>query len=227
MAKRVLIVGKSGTGKSASIRTLNPASTFIISVEKVELPFRPKGYKIVTELPPKEGNILVAKDAELIVKTMKFISENRPEIKTIIIDDWQYVSMHTFMDKIKVKGFEKFNQIGLNIRDMAEVSKELRDDLLVCYLTHPQESTNDLTGEVEYKAKTIGKLVDNYITLDGMFSIVLYTDVVKTKEGINYYFVTQNEGNTTAKTPIKMFEDVRIPNDLNYVNEKINEYYTV
>lgn len=227
MAKRILIVGESGSGKSTSLRNLNPKETFIINVEGKEFPFRPKGYSKVEELPPVKGNVLTTHDAELVVKTLQYISDNRPEIKNVIVDDWQYVSMHTFIDKIKVKGYEKFNLMGADIKNMACAPKTLRDNLNVYYLTHPESLRDEITGETKYKAKTLGKLVDNYVTLDGLFSIVLYTDVVKTKEGVEHYFITQNEGNTTAKTPIDMFESVRIPNDLNYVNQKIEEYYKV
>jgi hypothetical protein len=109
---------------------------------------------------------------------------------------------------------------------MANLSKECaREDLFIFYLTHAEAATDEATGGRYMKAKTIGKLVDNVITLEGMFTVVLFSDVSKTKEGIQYSFVTKNTGSNTAKAPIDMFEDEKIPNDLLYVREKMTEFY--
>jgi hypothetical protein len=109
---------------------------------------------------------------------------------------------------------------------IAELPKQLtRDDLDIFYLTHSESAFDDSTGQKYAKAKTVGKLVDNVITLEGMFTIVIYTEVEKTKEGVKHWFVTQNDGSTTAKSPMGMFEEIKIPNDLKLVKEKLNEYY--
>ncbi len=121
---------------------------------------------------------------------------------------------------------DKFTSIGKNIWMLAELPKNLdRDDLDIFYLTHAESAFDDSTGSKFMKAKTVGKLVDNVITLEGMFTIVIYTEVEKTKEGVKHWFVTQNDGSTTAKSPMGMFDEVKIPNDLNLIKEKLNEYY--
>ena len=228
MAKRILIIGESGTGKSTAMMTLPPAETFIINVEGKELPFRAKGYKKVPALnePPKEGNMAVTHDPNTIMRLLTYISTDRPEIKNIIIDDWQYIAMHQFMSKINEKGFDKFNKLGKDIVDMASLPKTLREDLNVYYVSHQEDWRSELTGEVKKKSKSFGKLVDNAVGgLEGLFAIVLFTAVENDKGKVKHYLVTQNDGTTTAKSPIGMFEEVNIPNDFNLVNTKINEFY--
>ena len=230
MAKGVLIIGESGTGKSTSVSALNPAETFIINVQGKDLPFKGfyKSYKAVdiSSGPPKEGNLLNSSDPAIIRKAVAYVNDHRPDIKNIVIDDWQYVAATEFMNKAEQKGFDKFTSIGKNIWSIANLAKECsRTDLTIFYLTHSESAMDEATGARYMKAKTVGKLVDNVITLEGMFTIVLYTDVEKTKEGIKYSFVTQNNGSTTAKSPMGMFEEYKIPNDLEYVKAKIEEYY--
>ena len=136
------------------------------------------------------------------------------------------MSANEFMRKAEQKGFDKFTSIGKNIWMIAELPRTIeRDDLDIFYLTHAESAFDESTGSKYAKAKTVGKLVDNVITLEGMFTIVIYTEVEKTKEGIKHWFVTQNDGSTTAKSPIGMFDEIKIPNDLNVVKEKLNEYY--
>jgi len=228
MAKRVLIIGGSGTGKSTSIRTLDPKTTFIINVEGKDLPFKPQGYTFVdvSAGPPEKGNFTITNSPDTIIRILKFISEKRPDIKSVIIDDWQYVAMHEFVGKIREKGFDKFNILGKNIIDICSLPKTLREDLTIFYLTHQEKERDEMTGEIYYKAKSFGKLVDNVVGgLEGLFSIVLFTEVQRTKEGVNHLFVTQNLGNTTAKTPMTMFTELYIPNDLQLVSNTINTYY--
>jgi hypothetical protein len=109
MSRSALIIGESGTGKSTSIRNLNPAETFIINVQGKDLPFKgySKNYKAVdiTAGPPKEGNLLNSSDPAVIRKTVLYINENRPEIKNIVMDDWQYVAATEFMNKAEQKGW--------------------------------------------------------------------------------------------------------------------------
>jgi hypothetical protein len=230
MARGILIVGQSGTGKSTSVSNLKPEETFIINVQGKDMPFKGynKNYKKVdiTKGPPKEGNMLISDNPANIKGVVEYISTNRPEIKSIIIDDWQYAAANEFMRKADQKGYDKFTSIGKNIWMIAELPKNLqRDDLDIFYLTHSEQAFDDSTGSRYAKAKTVGKLVDNVITLEGMFTVVLFSDVEKTKEGIKHSFVTQNDGTTTAKSPLGMFSELKIPNDLKVVKEKLNEYY--
>lgn len=224
MSTLVGIVGQSGTGKSTSIETLNPKETVIINVSNKPLPF--KGWKSnYTQGKLSEGANYISTDvAATIVQALKYISDNRPEIKYVIIDDLQYLMSFEFMAKAKEKGFEKFTDIGKNTFDVLNVSRQLRDDLIIFAIYH-EESTSE-NFNPKRKIKTIGKLLDDKITLEGLFTIVFFTEVkIEEDQKPHYYFVTQTDGVTTAKSPKGMFDELLIPNDLSFVSTKINEYY--
>ena len=224
MSTLVGIVGQSGTGKSTSIETLNPKETVIINVSNKPLPF--KGWTSnYTQGKLSEGANYISTDvAATIVQALKYISDNRPEIKYVIIDDLQYLMSFEFMAKAKEKGFEKFTDIGKNTFDVLNVSRQLRDDLIIFAIYH-EESTSELFNP-KRKIKTIGKLLDDKITLEGLFTIVFFTEVkIEEDQKPHYYFVTQTDGVTTAKSPRGMFDELLIPNDLSFVSTKINEYY--
>jgi hypothetical protein len=224
MSTLVGIVGQSGTGKSTSIETLNPKETVIINVSNKPLPF--KGWKSnYTQGKLSEGANYISTDvAATIVQALKYISDNRPEIKHIIIDDLQYLMSFEFMAKAKEKGFEKFTDIGKNTFDVLNASRQLRDDLIIFAIYH--EETTSENFNPKRKIKTIGKLLDDKITLEGLFTIVFFTEVkIEEDQRPHYYFVTQTDGVTTAKSPRGMFDELLIPNDLSFVSTKINEYY--
>jgi hypothetical protein len=224
MSTLVGIVGQSGTGKSTSIETLNPKETVIINVSNKPLPF--KGWRSnYTQGKLSEGANYISTDvAATIVQALKYISDNRPEIKYVIIDDLQYLMSFEFMAKAKDKGYEKFTDIGKNTFDVLNVSRQLRDDLIIFAIYH-EESTSE-NFNPKRKIKTIGKLLDDKITLEGLFTIVFFTEVkIEEDQRPHYYFVTQTDGVTTAKSPRGMFDELLIPNDLSFVSTKINEYY--
>lgn len=229
MARRVLIVGESGSGKTTSAATLNPEETFIINTTGKELPFNDKGYMMCDpdpSKPPEEGNHIITSDADHIVRLTKYIGTNRPDIKNIVIDDWQYVSASEFMEKLDQKGFDKFNKMGKHMWDMANIPKYLRQDLTVFYLTHSEKTRDELTGTTTHKAKTLGKLVDNVVTLEGLFTIVLFAGGTRKPDGkIEKYFITNDGDSTTAKSPMGMFDNLKIPNDLKYVKDKVENFY--
>lgn len=224
MGQGVLVIGPSGSGKSTSLEHLEPKETFIINVKNKPLPFR--GWK-VNYLPftkdNPNGNYIGTDDASTMLKIMQHVSDKMPHIKHLIVEDFQYMAANEFMRRSAETGFQKFNIIGKNIYDVADIHNKLREDLTVIYLNHDDEST-DAMGDRKIKAKTIGKVVDNVITLEGLFTVVLFTKVKKGKEGMEYYFITQTDGATTAKSPRGMFETLEIPNDLNFVINKMNEY---
>jgi len=129
-----------------------------------------------------------------------------------------------FMAKAKEKGYDKFTNIAKNTFDVLNVARNLRDDLIVFSLYHEEEVSDNFAKR--RKIKTIGKLLDDKITLEGLFTIVLFTEVVTGEDNnTNYYFSTQTDGSSTAKSPKGMFEEKLIPNDLNLVAESINSYY--
>jgi len=217
MAIGVLIIGGSGTGKSDSLRNLNPKETVIIKVYNKMLPFPEVDY-------PENHIISTDKTAE-IGAILKGISKDAPHIKRVVIDDSQYIAANEFMRRSKEKTFDKFTDIGKNMWQTSQDITNLRNDLIVYQLLH-DEDVLDADGYRKRKAKTIGKLVDEKLTFEGMYTIVIFTEVRQTAEKqMEYNFVTQNVGNTTAKTPRGMFEDLYIPNDLNAVDSKIREFY--
>jgi hypothetical protein len=225
MAQGVLIIAESGAGKSTSIETLDPKETFIINVANKPLPFKGwrKKYTIWSKENPS-GNMYDKSSPENIEACIKYVSEKRPEIKNIIIDDFQYMSSFEFFDKANEKGYEKFTQIGAHLARIARMPKDMREDLLIFFLTHAEEAT-DMEGKRKFKAKTIGKMVDEKLTLEGLFSIVLFGKAKKNKDGeIRYVFETQTNGENTCKSPRQMFATFEIANDLQLVTKAIKDY---
>jgi len=225
MANSVLVIADSGTGKSTSIRTLNPKETFIINIANKPLPFKGwKGmYTQISKDNPK-GNLTSTATAPGIIKAMRHVNDKMDHIKNIVIDDWQYMSSFEYFDRANEKGYDKFTQIAANLAQVAKLPKDLRDDLNIFFLTHSEDST-DINGNRKIKAKTIGKMIDNTLTLEGLFSIVLFGKVNKDDDGVlQYGFETQNSGENTCKSPMGMFEDLFIPNDLQFVKDCIDKY---
>jgi hypothetical protein len=222
MAQGILIIADPGCGKSTSIETLDPKETFIINVANKPLPFR--GWKkkyIQWSKDNPGGNLYGGSSAQQIEACLRYVNDKRPEIKTIVVDDFQYMSSFEFFDAVDEKGYEKFTRIGAHLARIARMPKDLRDDLTIIFLTHAEEST-DMEGKRKVKAKTIGKMVDEKLSLEGLFSIVLFGKVKKEKDGgVRYVFETQNNGENTCKSPRGMFDSIEIPNDLQLVKESI------
>jgi len=226
MAQSILIIGESGSGKSTGGRTLKPEETFWINVANKPLPF--KGWK--TKYPKlskdnnKKGRLSTVSSPNGIIKAMQYVSDERPEIKNLIIDDWQYMSAFEYFDRADERGYDKFTDIGKWLAATAKKPMSLREDLFIYFLTHSEENT-DALGKRKQKAKTIGKMVDEKLTLEGLFAIVLYAKVKRDDDGeLKYVFETKNNGMNTCKTPMGMFKETDIPNDLEFVREKIVEF---
>ena len=224
MAQSVLVIADSGTGKSTSIRTLDPKETFIINIANKPLPFKgwKKNYTNISKDNPK-GNMTSASSASGIIKAIQHVNDKMPHITNLVIDDWQYMSSFEYFDRASEKGYDKFTQIAANLAQVAKMPKDLRDDLFVFFLTHSEEST-DVNGHRKVKAKTIGKMIDNTLTLEGLFSIVLFGRVKKMEDSLEYGFDTQNNGENTCKSPMGMFEESFIDNDLQLVKDCIKSY---
>lgn len=198
----VVIEGYSGTGKSTSMRNFKKGEVAIINPVGKPLPFR-------NDLP-----VLVTDDYNKIKSALKRMKTN-----AAVIDDAQYLMANEFMRRSSEGGFQKFTDIGKNFWSLIEETlKELPDDVIVYFLMHIEKD-----AEGREKAKTIGKMLDEKITLEGLFTIVLKTQVVDGK----YTFRTQNSGNDTVKSPMGMFAEVEIDNDLKAVDTAIREYYNL
>lgn len=224
MSELIGIIGESGTGKSTAVRTLDPTDTAIVNCVGKPMPF--KGWKNgYTKFDGKSGNYISTDDSTKIIKFLELVSENRPDIKNIIIDDWQYTMSNEFMRRSKEKGFDKFTEIGKNAWSILNTCKSLRDDLKIFVLTHSDTTPGEFGSNPTIKIKTIGKLLDDKINPMGLFTVLLFTDVLKKDNGeMEYRLVTNNDGVYPAKSPMEMFEKY-IPNDLKLVAESIDKYY--
>lgn len=200
MAIAVLVMGASGTGKSASLRNFRPDEIGVINVAGKPLPFR-------SEIKSFKSDRY--EEIEAILKKAK--------VKSLVIDDSQYLMANEFMRRASENGFQKFTDIGRNFWALVDmINHDLPEDVIVYFMQHTELDANG-----NEKAKTIGKLLDEKITLEGLFSIVLKTAVV---DG-SYMFTTKNSGADTVKTPMGMFEQDLIENDLKAVDDAIREYY--
>ena len=216
MSIATLVIGESGTGKSASLRNLDPEKVLLLQTIKKPLPFKSTEWKpFNTET--KKGTVFATRKASHMIAAIKKAKEIGKTI--VIIDDWQYQAAGQFMDRSSEKGFDKFTEMARDMWMVASAAIEADDDLRVYFLTHSQ--SDEYGGSV--KMKTLGKLLDDKITMEGLFSIVLRSHV---REG-DYYFTTQNDGNDTVKSPMGLFEEFEIENDLNKIDEQICEYYGI
>jgi hypothetical protein len=207
MSIATMVLGQSGTGKSTSLRNMKPIDTLLIQVIPKPLPFRSKEWKPVKE----HGNIIVANQSADICQMMK--RTTRP---IIVVDDLQYLLATEFMERAHEKGYDKFTEMARHYYDVLTCATTLPPEKRVYLLSHTDTSD---TGQT--KAKTIGKLLDEKITVEGLVTIVLRTHVINGQ----YVFSTRNSGSDTVKTPLGLFEDEHIPNDLMAVDQAISDYY--
>ena len=220
-SKLIGVVGQTGTGKSTSIKHLNPAETYIINVAKKELPFKGAEKLYNAELK----NYKEVDDANEIARLLKNISEKAPHIKNIVIEDCNYIMGFNIISKATEVGFTKFTLMARDMVDLFREARRLRDDIKVFYFTHP-ETIEDGGEIIGYKIKTAGKMIDNQILLEGLLTMCLYTFVEDNKDGsASYNFLTNRFRKFPAKTPDGMFTDLKIPNNLQLVADTIDAYY--
>jgi hypothetical protein len=200
MGVPVMIMGESGSGKSASMRNFTSKEIGVINVSGKPLPFR-------SDIKTFRSDDYMQIDQVL----------HKATSKSIVIDDAQYLMSYEFMRRAEETGFQKFTDIGKNFWSLLQVViKELPEDVIVYFMCHTERDQ-----EGNEKAKTIGKLLDEKITVEGMFTIVLKTKAIDGQ----YKFRTQTSGKDTVKSPIGMFADAEIENDLKFVDQRIREYY--
>ena len=220
-SKLIGIVGATGTGKSTSIKHLNPKETYIINVAKKELPF--KGSEKLYNAEAK--NYKEVDDANEITRLLRTISDKAPHIKNIIIEDSNYIMGFAIVSKATEVGFTKFSIMARDMVELFREARKLRDDLKVFYFTHP-ETIEDGGEIIGYKIKTAGKLIDNQIVLEGLLTVCLYTHVEENKDGSSTYsLLTNRYRKYPAKSPDGMFADIKIPNNLQTVVDTIDNYY--
>lgn len=203
MANKILIMGESGTGKSTSMRNFGSDEIAIVNPVGKPLPFR-----------GKFDTLNGATESRKITQFMdNAVADGK---KVIVVDDFQYILSVPYMNRIKEAGWDKWNDFGDNYFTILNHVNEMPEDVNVYFLTHTETLENGITT-----IKLIGKLLREKITIEGLFTIVLQTQV---NEG-NYYFLTQNSGKNTVKSPMGMFQDYSIENDLKFVDDVIRNYY--
>ena len=195
----MLILGESGSGKSTALRNFDPAEIGIFNVASKPLPFR------------KKMMVVNGAGYGTILKSL-----SNPKLKAYAIDDSQYLLAFEFFDKAQETGYGKFTQLALNFRNLNQfVIMNTPPDVIVYFLHHTERRDDGVL-----KAKTIGKMLDEKLTVEGLFSIVLLCQARQDK----HVFVTQSSGISTAKSPMDMFPG-EIDNDLKYVDTAIREYW--
>lgn len=225
MNDSLLIIGESGSGKTTSFRNLNPKETFYINVSKKDLPFKGwvQKYQLLNKENPK-GNRLDSANINTIIKTIRYVSDERPEIKTLIIDDSNYTSSETYFKRYSEHSWDMWNDIGGELGNLIFEKDNCRDDLTIIFCFHV-EVIDDILGKKRIKPKTLGNLVDKYLTIEGKFSVVLHAikEYNIIDEKTEYFFYTNDLEGSVCKSPIGMFEK-KIPNDIVIVLNGIREY---
>lgn len=231
---RILVLADSGFGKSTSlgeieglnIKGLVPEKTLIISCSKKGLPF-PGWRNKYTDLrtDPKVGNYITTIEPDVIIKTIDYFLKNRPEITNYVIDDFNFVMQDFYMKNAKKKGYDNFQTIGYDMGRLFEKFDEIHEaGKNIIVLGH--FDVTEVGGVIRFKLKTVGNMVDQYITPEGKFEIVLmgHEEYDMDKQQVKKSFVTGYNGVVRGKAPYGMFEKLYIPNDMGYVLEKAREY---
>ena len=214
MAIPVLIIGRSGSGKTYSLKNFGADEVGVISVEKGRLPFKSD---IKVAKVPKDPTKGEARDAaQLNAAKYAWIMRaiQNAKAKSIVIDDSQYLLVNELFDRANEHGYDKFTSMAAKFRELIHFINDLEDDEKIVYFLHHSEMDTD----GREKVKTIGKMLDEKLTVEGCFDIVIYCQ--------DHKFFTQSNGQSTAKTPEDMFE-LEIPNDLKMVDETIRDYYNI
>lgn len=212
MSNIILILGTSGSGKSTSTRNLPSEETFYINVLDKPLPFR--GYK--KKYNEGNKNYYATDDYAKIIAFIRAVNERRPEIKNIVIDDFNFVLSNEYMRRARENGFTKFTEMGIHTFDIVEELKKLREDLFCFIMSHTEA---DHEGVI--KPQSVGKMVPNKVSIEGRITTVFHARVI----GGEFKFLTQFDGLYSAKTPMGLFSDLYIDNDLQYVKEQMHAYF--
>lgn len=225
MANIIMLLGKSGTGKSTSIKGLDSKETVVINVLGKRLPFKGSN-----ALYNKENKNLFQRESYTdIISLIQNISDKATNVKNIILDDFIYVMRKEYFSRARETGYNKYTELAQHFQQIISTCEKLREDLNVFMILHSEDVQSDKTT-TGYKVSTVGNLVDNCYNPLEVVPMVLYSSVKYDDKGNTQYgFYTHRckEGviEIPAKTPDEMFEEDFIPNDLGYVVKKMNEYY--
>ena len=223
----IAIVGESGSGKSTSLRNLDPTETFIISTTGKPLPFRGWRKKYIKLAKDANGdytgNYYTSSAWDKIIKILKVINNKMPHIKQVIIDDFQYVLSYEFVDRATEVGYSKFSELAQHAMEILRYAENMREDCKMIFLTHSENVGDALNPK--YVIKTVGKMLAEKVTLEGLFTYIFFTKVSEGEDGkMKYTLITNTDGKCIAKTPMDMFTDLEIDNDLSEIIKVIDDY---
>lgn len=227
MSNLITLAGLSNSGKSTSLKYLNPEETFIISCtnKQLQIPgFRKKYHKVEVKDGKLVGNWYINNNYAQIDKILDLVSTRRDDIKVVVIDDANYLlSNETFLNAT-TKGYEKFSIMAKNYYDLIQHCQNLRDDLTIVFVTHIENYGTDI--DPEYRIWTTGKMLTSQINLDGLFSYIIYSErYVDDVDGeVHYRFKTRTDGNDTCRSVEGCFEDKYIEPDMKFVLDTINKF---
>lgn len=226
MARVTIICGDTGTGKSTSLKNLDPKETYIINALNKPLPF--KGSKSLYNTDNR--NVKATDSYSEVYNTLEAIDQKAIHIKNLILDDIGFVMTTELFNRAKETGFGKFTDIAQHMQQIIAYAKNMREDLNVVFMFHEDDDVSDRI-KVGKKLKTVGKMVEDQYNPLGVVSCALFTNVTfddKTQEA-KYSFITnrtmKNGLVIPAKSPAGMFETLEIPNDLSIVFKAMDEYY--
>lgn len=224
MAQLVFLVGKSGMGKSTSLRNLNHDETVIINTDQKALPFK----NFSARYSEEKRNYRKTSDINIVISTLQKVN-TLPHVKTVIVDTWSRIMTDTVMSQSfrAEKGFDKWSKMAAAQYDLINtINDVMRDDIIVYLLAHPETHYDD-AGFSSERIGVQGKMLERFVP-ESFSTIVLYAEIVKTPGQPNrHVFRTVSSGNDTCKTPLEMFEETLIDNDLVEVNNTIREYYSI
>lgn len=225
MGNVVAIIGKTGTGKSTSIKTLDPKETVILNLLNKRLPFRGSDHMYNAE----NKNLFAVDTHDRIIAVIQNISEKAPHIKNVIVDDISFLMRKEFFARSKERGYEKFNDIGTHMQQVIVACEHTRPDLNVFLMFHAEDVV-DGGDIVEYKIATVGKMVDQSYNPLEVVEVALFSSSEFDSEGnITYGFYTKRQKVdgvvVPAKSPDGMFKESFIPNDLAMVIKAIDDYH--
>ena len=169
------------------------------------------------------GNYYVSSNWEKIINILKIINKLMPHIKAVVLDDMQYILSYEFVDRATEVGYTKFSELAQHLMEILRYAETMRDDCTMCFLTHSENVGTEI--DPKYVIKTVGKLLAEKVTLEGLFTYIFCTKVEEGDDGkMEYKLITNNDGKCLAKTPMDMFEDMEIDNDLNQILNVIDKY---
>ena len=223
----IVLAGFSNSGKSTSLKYLDPTETFIVSCtnKQLQIPgFRKKYKKVTIEDKKLVGNWLVSNSYEKINKILDIVNKTRPDVKIVVIDDINYCSSGEIMDNALVKGYEKFTMQAKNYYDLITNAGELRDDLTVVFISHIINDGTDI--DPQYKLYSSGKMLDKTVNIDGLFSYIIYSEryIDEATGEVGYRFKTRTDGNDTCRSVAGCFSEKYIEPNMQTIIDTINKF---